>query len=669
MRRATVSFHVSLAVLVWASVTCGQLRIVDFNTTGGPRAGMDVVLRAMGDEIVGGIAKPIDVLALQEQESSATTTDALVTLLHGIYGANTYARATLNADTWGSGRPGLIYNTQSVTLLQQIAVGELSSSGQVRQFTRYKLRPLGYDSSADFYVYSNHYKAGITPTDMDRRNVEAATLRANSDALGEGAHIIYAGDFNIRSSTEPSYQTLLATGNGQAVDPIHAPGTWHSNLSAKVVHTQAPSVNPPEPLFGGGMDDRFDFQLVSGELLDGEGLSYVSGSYHAFGNNGTHALNGSITTGSGAAAPVLSTLANISDHLPVVADYQLPAKMQVTLEDVPESVLLGARVDVDVTIENAAPVAAVSGADELDYQISGTGGVIGTASGTDEALGGGNVHVLSLNTGSAGLMAGQIDVSSTSQSVANGIYRQNVSWSVFDHAQGSFDGMTNMFAMVMDFGYVPRGSPLSSMSASLFNRVSTPGMTAALDVDAVAGSGDVQALTTDLAPFAGLEAGGERPFSIFLDASAAGYFSATYLIALSDEDLPGAVSGAPLSLELAGFVFVPGDMDVDTDIDFDDIDDLVQGLNDPEGYAGTHGGVPASLHGDMDDDGDLDFDDIPPFVNLLVSGSWHGGPQAVPEPACGLLAALAGSAVVSWFIRRDVRHPAPRALGTADRFS
>jgi hypothetical protein len=82
-------------------------------------------------------------------------------------------------------------------------------------------------------------------------------------------------------------------------------------------------------------------------------------------------------------------------------------------------------------------------------------------------------------------------------------------------------------------------------------------------------------------------------------------------------------------------------MDCDGDVDFDDIDDFVLGLNDPVQYT-SHFGVPPSLKGDTDGDQDIDFDDIPGFVTLLGGGAQAG--LAVPEPShVGLLltAALA----------------------------
>jgi hypothetical protein len=83
--------------------------------------------------------------------------------------------------------------------------------------------------------------------------------------------------------------------------------------------------NPRSP-----MDDRFDIQFVSGEFLDGKGLEYASGSYHVFGNNGTHTLNNSISTGSGASPTVLTALEDASDHLPIVADYRIPESLCVS---------------------------------------------------------------------------------------------------------------------------------------------------------------------------------------------------------------------------------------------------------------------------------------------------------------------------------------------------
>ena len=95
-------------------------------------------------------------------------------------------------------------------------------------------------------------------------------------ALGNGAHVIYAGDFNIYRSTEPMWDTLTGVGNGQAFDPVNQVGNWHDGAGFKGVHTQNPAGSGG---VGGGMDDRFDWQMITGELQDNEGMSLLAGSY------------------------------------------------------------------------------------------------------------------------------------------------------------------------------------------------------------------------------------------------------------------------------------------------------------------------------------------------------------------------------------------------------
>ena len=107
---------------------------------------------------------------------------------------------------------------------------------------------------------------------------------------------------------------MVAPGPGQAVDLAAAPGVWRDNTELLALHTQNPQVN---------MDDRFDLQLVSGELVDGIGLDYVLGSFQVFGNDGTHMLGAAIDTGTGADPAVLEALMAASDHLPVVAEYRV----------------------------------------------------------------------------------------------------------------------------------------------------------------------------------------------------------------------------------------------------------------------------------------------------------------------------------------------------------
>lgn len=444
-----------LNVGLWAidPAALAQLRIVTYNTANGsrvgnnqmPRTGMDLVLAAIGNEVTHGISKPIDALILQEQAAPSTTTQGFVDVLNGIYGAGTYARTTLlTGPPFEQLHQALVYNTQTLSLINEVSYGTTGIDFAPRQTARYHMRPVGYDSSADFYIYNDHYKSDTGTIENNRRNFEAETVRFHptlgSDSLGQGAHVIYAGDYNIQSSNQLMYQTLLSAGNGQAFDPLDAPGSWNNKESFAYLHTQSPH-DGSDGLTAFGMDDRFDFQLVTGELLDNEGLSIIDGSYHAFGNNGTtynQAVNAASNTYPLSEAE-LDALAHVSDHLPVVVDYQLPAILSAQLATIPSVVPLGTAFSFDVMVENAADVVAEIGADELDYTITVTGDLIGSASGTDWALGGLNSHSLQLDTSSAGARSGVVTVSTTSQSAANALLTFPVNFTVGDSADFNQD--------------------------------------------------------------------------------------------------------------------------------------------------------------------------------------------------------------------------------------
>ena len=461
-RSLTITILVGVVASLAAPSATAQIRIVQYNTataqnpgTQTARAGSDIVLQAIGNENYGGVQRPIDVLALEEQYTTAISTQSFVNVMNGLYGAGVYARSSLDGLTSDSlrraGAPALVYNTQTVQLIGETMFGNvgtndgLDSMGnpdpgeiaqQPRSAMRYQLRPVGYDASADFYVYVDHYKSDTGTAENNRRLVEGQAVRANADALGQGVHIVYAGDYNIQSSTGTMYQHLLSAGNGQAFDPINKPGTWSSVSSFTAIHTQSPASSSQfsgQTL--GGLDDRFDFQLVSGEMLDNEGLSYINNTYRAFGNNGTAGCcNNPITAGTGYTPTILNALMTITDHLPVVADYQLPAMMSVQVASIPSTVTLGASIPINVTIENIAPTTTIFGADELDYTLSVTGDLFGGAMGIDTVLGGGALHQITLNTATPGLKSGTITVSSSSQQAANALFTLPVSFTVL----GSF---------------------------------------------------------------------------------------------------------------------------------------------------------------------------------------------------------------------------------------
>ena len=373
---ATNNFGTTYTSPVSTFTTAGQssssanLRIVSYNIAssgGAPRSGLDTILEGIGAETTNGVAEPIDVLALQEVESQATTTQDVVNLLNSFYGPGTYARGSLNGQSSGSGTQGVVYRVATVQLLSETALGTVGGSGsglEARQPIRYQFSVVGAPGADNFYVYDSHYKAGAASDDLAQRADEAQNIRADADALGAGVNIIYVGDYNCQSSGEAFFQTLTAAGNGHAVDPPNQLGNWHNNAAFLSFLTQAPAVNPPGGLTGGGLDDRFDFELATSSLADGAGLDYRAGSYHTFGNNGSVALNGNINDPSSTALPglanrttILDLLTTVTDHLPVVMDLSVPASTSITVSSV---VVNGDYAGITAASENGNTVTLTS---------------------------------------------------------------------------------------------------------------------------------------------------------------------------------------------------------------------------------------------------------------------------------------------------------------------
>jgi endonuclease/exonuclease/phosphatase family metal-dependent hydrolase len=317
----------------------GYLRIATYNVTGesgSVRSGFETIVEGMANETVQGHAQPVDALVLEESSLKAgssgasATADDVVAKLNAVYGANTYADVPLIGASLGAGTQALVYKTSSLTVVSSVLVGTISSTGIERQEIRYQLRPANTTGADDFYVYAGHWKADTGTANATQRNVEAQALRQDAVTLGASAHIIYAGDFNLYGASETAYTTLTAAGVGAAVDPANQVGAWHGNAAFVGIDTQAPLVTPPAGFASGGLDDRFDFELDTSNILtsNGNGLTYVAGSYHTFGNNGSVALGGNINDAGSTALPGLSNRLDIlndlsvqTDHLPVMADY------------------------------------------------------------------------------------------------------------------------------------------------------------------------------------------------------------------------------------------------------------------------------------------------------------------------------------------------------------
>ena len=302
-----------------------MIRLVDWNTLNLPNSGTDetnfqTVLSAIGTTVIEGNSQRIDILALQETDAadiahpSGGSLGVIESVFDALYPSTDYATSVSTPDP--GDQTGFVYDTSTVSLLEAFEVPGLLT----HTILRGKFRPESTLGESDFYVYSIHLKAGTSAAIRSDRAAEALILRADADSLGEGANVLFVGDFNMQSSNEVAYTNIVASGTAHMSDlaGVEAAGTWNLNPAFNHLHTQDPRATG-----GTGMDDRFDIMFGTDELFDGTGVEYVDNSYRVFGNDGTHTFDGSINTGPNAGDPVLVALAALSDHLPIVADFEL----------------------------------------------------------------------------------------------------------------------------------------------------------------------------------------------------------------------------------------------------------------------------------------------------------------------------------------------------------
>src|SRR3954468_8446674 len=94
IRRMPTFIHLRLMPLDSRIVpAAGYFRIAEYNiasSMSAPASGLNTILQGIGSEHLNGVTQPIDLLALQEVESQATASKAVVNLMNGLYGAGVY---------------------------------------------------------------------------------------------------------------------------------------------------------------------------------------------------------------------------------------------------------------------------------------------------------------------------------------------------------------------------------------------------------------------------------------------------------------------------------------------------------------------------------------------------------------------------------------------------
>lgn len=178
-----------------------------------------------------------------------------------------------------------------------------------------------------------HLKAGSSDANESSRLTQTQRLMNKISQLGDPGYYVFSGDFNFTSHEEPGYQELVEYPNSlyRFYDPVNSPGYWHNNYQFANLHTQSTRTYSDGCFVTGGLDDRFDFILVSPYIYYGSGkVHIVPDSYHALGQDGNR-FNGSIVSPSNNSVPadIATALYNQSDHLPVIMDMAIDATVGI----------------------------------------------------------------------------------------------------------------------------------------------------------------------------------------------------------------------------------------------------------------------------------------------------------------------------------------------------
>lgn len=259
-----------------------------------------------------------DIFTVNELQCSALSADILLDEVMNTAGIEYYERADMSCNGYLSNM--IYYNSQKLGLAAQDAV-----QTNVRVIDIYKLyhKPQDTDLIIDtvfLHVIVAHLKAGNSDPDAAERADEVQKLLDHLQANYLNANFLFAGDYNVYSSSEEAFKILIDPGSDfRFYDPVDMIGNWHNNAFFAPVHTQSTHTSGGCPS-GGGMDDRFDFILATADILEGnKAVKYLAGSYHAIGQDGEH-FNKSLMdppTNPDLPVDVVQALYTASDHLPV----------------------------------------------------------------------------------------------------------------------------------------------------------------------------------------------------------------------------------------------------------------------------------------------------------------------------------------------------------------
>ena len=186
----------------------------------------------------------------------------------------------------------------------------------------YKSANLSQGDTTFIYCVVGHLKAGTGEENENKRAIMAENTMAYIATHHPNENYLLMGDFNVYSSSEPAFQAFINYKDTSIRfhDPVNEVGDWHNNPVYAKVQTQSTHTSTSGCPSGGGLDDRFDFILLSTNVKNGtKGVKYVPNSFHVVGQDGKH-FNEALTDppeNKSVPANILNALYKNSDHLPV----------------------------------------------------------------------------------------------------------------------------------------------------------------------------------------------------------------------------------------------------------------------------------------------------------------------------------------------------------------
>jgi len=250
-----------------------------------------------------------DIFCVNEMDASADDVDYLMDNVLNIDGVSYWKHANLS----GSFSINMIYyNSEKFTLNSQESIDADPAQTDVYHLTN-------ISTSAEFTVFVAHLKASSGDDDKAKR--AEATQNVMDYIADKGAgNYIFMGDLNLYTNEEEAFQNLIDPSDPDIAfyDPADRIGAWHTSSSFADVHTQSTHTEG-DCYVKGGMDDRFDFIMVSEDIKNGnDEIQYLLDSYETIGQDGNH-YNKALNEGGNDAAPsdVIQALYDMSDHLPV----------------------------------------------------------------------------------------------------------------------------------------------------------------------------------------------------------------------------------------------------------------------------------------------------------------------------------------------------------------